>query len=366
MDADRQEVDGLWSRIWKHVESRPAKVKRALAVPAQNVIDSGASGARFEPKKQYFAVVINEMFLAQARQWWTEYDPMALVVSEFTYDGKRTTVPFVVGPSLIQAKVEQIPGGMAITDTLVAGVHPYVGGKFALTIILAQVKRQSHAGKLLELVETVGRAFPEGAALEPYLKIAGAVLNGVDTLLGLEDTRPIAGQRWEYNDGISPWLEPGFFALIDADVKDLNESRLSVQKGRLLDGVGATAPPFRRSDFLLYSLRVVDARTDISELSFYPLFKKALQAAASNEEGSWDRAKATLVTVVQEMLMSPDLTFAQVQQLAVEFKSQLVDAKNTANNLVLGQVLAGKDSIADALGADRLRELRNLHSLLQM
>jgi hypothetical protein len=364
-----QGIEGRWDKIWSYVKGRPAEVKRSIAIPADRIVDSGAVVAQFQPKKQYFAVVINEMFLAKARQWWTEYDPMALVVGEFTYNGKRITVPFVVGPSLIQAKLQEVPNGMSITDTLVSGIHPYVGGKFALTVILAQVKRQSHAKKLLQIVENVGRAFPEGAALEPYLKVAGAVMDGVDTLLGMEDTRPITGHRWEYNDGISPWLEPGFFALIDTDVKNVDENKLSVRKGRLFE-TAAVPTEFRRADFLLYSLRVIESRNDVAELPFYPLFQRALQTAASTEEGSWDRAKAALVTLYQEMLMSPDLTFGQAQQLAASFKAQLVDAHSVAKNLVLGE---GKASTSlDGSGfagedrTERLQALGQIHSLLKM
>jgi hypothetical protein len=365
--AGRQSIESSWSKIWSYVKSRPAEVKRSIAVPPGRVSDSGDVTTPFQPKKQYFAVVINEMFLEQSRQWWTEYDPMALIVSEFTYDGKRITVPSVVGPSLIQAKMEQVPNGMAITDTLVSGIHPYVGGKFALTVILARVKRQSHAKDLLQIVETVGHAFPEGAALEPYLKLAGALMDGVEALFGLKDTVPIVGHRWEYNDGISPWLEPGFFSLIDTDVKSISEDQLTIRKGRLFENAGGNTAEFRRADFLLYSLRVIEARNDVDELPFYALYHKALHAAASTEEGSWDRAKATLVALYQEMLLSPDLTFAQAQQLAAKFKTQLLDTNKLAKDLVLGD---GKASITLDGGAfegdDRMERLQTLGGIQEL
>ena len=367
---DGLDLERRLGKIWSYIKGRPAVVKRSIPIPSNRVTNSGNTAERFQPKKQYFAVVINEMFLTQARQLWNEYDPMVLVVSEFTYNGQRNTVPVVVGPSLIQTKLEQVPNGMAITDTMVAGIHPYVGGKFALTVILAQVKRQSYARKLLQIVETVAQAFPQGAALETHLKVAGAVMDGVDALFGMDDTKPIAGHRWEYNDGISPWLEPGFFALIDADVNDVDEDQLSVEKGRLYDKVTGAPSAFRKANFLLYSLRVVETRNDIEELPFYPLFQKALHAAASTEDGSWDRAKAALVTLYQEMLSSSDLTFAQVEQLAADFKSQLVAANTTAKNLILGdqKVAETLDSTAFS-GADeaaRLGMLRGIHGLLKL
>src|SRR5262245_14699306 len=122
-------VERRWSDIWNYVKGRPAEVTRSICVPPAHIIDSGSMPDRFEPRKCYFAVVINEMFLTQSRRWWSEYDPMTLVVSEFTHGDQRKVVPFIVGPSLIQEKMQNLPNGMAITDTLVAGIHPYSGGK---------------------------------------------------------------------------------------------------------------------------------------------------------------------------------------------------------------------------------------------
>jgi hypothetical protein len=376
---DGANLQSRWDRVWSFVRGRPAEVKRAITIPRVRVVGSGDMPTEFDPKKHYFSVVINEMFLTNARQWWTEYDPMALIVSEFSYGGKRTIVPFVVGPSLIQADLNKVPNGVAITDTLVAGPHPYTGGKFALTVILAQVKRQSYAKNLLQIIENVAQVFPSGSALEPHLKVAGAVMDGVEALFGMGDTKPIVGQRWEYNDGMSPWLEPGFFALIDLDTNKVDPERMSVVGGRLCDHPrGSPMSGFRDSNFLLYSLRILERRTDFKELPFYSLFQSAQKAAASTEEGSWDRAKAALVTLYQEMLLSPDLTFAQAQELAGEFKATLVEINERAKALVLGKqrragygdkdgrLKLGDLAYPSTEGPARLDELRKIHSLLKL
>jgi hypothetical protein len=233
------------------------------------------------------------------------------------------------------------------------------------------VKRESYAKRLLEFVETVAHAFPIGASLEPHLKVAGAVMDGIDALFGMNDTKPIAGHRWEYNDGISPWLQPGFFALIDADEKDVDADSLSVVEGRLKDGNGKAAAGFRRTDFVLYSLRVLEQRTDVAELAFYELFKKAQVAAASPEEGDWKRAKAGLVTLHQEMLMSPDLTWQQVQELLGEFQHQLEASHKAAGSFTLGAKRAVETVLSDAgfAGEDRearVRQLSEIHKLLDL
>lgn len=360
-----------WDKVWSYVRGRPSEVKRAIVIPPDRVHNSGEMPKQFDPKKHYFAVVINEMFLTTAREWWTEYDPMALVVSEFSYGGQRKTVPFVVGPSMIPTEPQNVPGGVAITDTLVAGLHPYTGGKFALTVILAQVKKRSHAADLLQIVDKVAHAFPAGSALEPHLKVASAVMEGVDAMFGLTDTRPLVGQRWEYNDGVSPWLQPGFFALIDADESTVKRDQLSVVGGRLYKNMpGASASGYRDSPFVLYSLRILERRSDVDELPFYQLYSTARKVAASAEEGSWDRAKAALVTLYQEMLLSPDLTFSQAQQLAAEFKAELVEINEGKKNLILGDPQSSPAAtnldLAPTGSEERLSELRSIHSLLKL
>jgi hypothetical protein len=322
---------------------------------------------RFEPGDHYFAVLVNEMFLTKARQWMDVYDPMALVVSEFTYAGERRVVPFVVGPSMVQEKMQQVPSGMVISDTLVAGVHPYTGGKLALSIVLGQVKRESYAKRLLDVVEKVAGAFPAGRALEPHMKVADAVLEGIESLLGMGDTVTLAGHRWEYNDGLTPWLEPGFLALIDTDVKNVNPANLGVVKGRLRYGTGVDAPEYRANGFLLYSLCPLVRRTDITELPFHHLFQTALRDAVANEPGSWERAKAGLVSLHQELLTSPDLIWAQVQQLMEEFTQKLRQEHERAKSYsLLGKSPSGTGPFRGADAEQRLNELRRIHELLAL
>jgi hypothetical protein len=364
-----------WSAIWSRIKGSQAEVVRSISIPAENVTDSGAFPRRFEAGNHYFAVHLNEMYLAQSRQWFSVYDPMAIVVTEFTYDGQRRVVPMIVGPSLIEKSIKQVPNGMAITDTMVAGVHPYQGGKFVLSVVLAQVRRESYARRLLEVVDKMSTAFAAGSALEPYLKAADAVFSGVESLFGMGDTRAIAGHRWEYNAGITPWLEPGFFALIDMAEGDIAQGQLGVDKGRLVKRWSNGAQPFRKADFLLYSLQPVERRSDATELAFHRMFKTALRDAASRDEGSWERAKAGLVALYQDLLTSPDLTWAQVQELMESYTSRIKEAHGRAESFgVLGSIDADKlgtnvFEIGSFRGheADKRRaELSKIHTLLAL
>ena len=181
------------------------------------------------------------------------------------------------------------------------------------------------------------------------------------------DTVPIAGHRWEFDPGTTPWLEPGFFALINTDVDTIDRSALSVVNGRLHhEGeslVEAAAHKKRQNDYLLYSLCSNEKRTDLTGLPFYQLFQSALKEAASADEGGWPRAKAALVTLYQTMLTSPDLTWDQTQEVMDDFKTKVVAAHERAKGFsVLSTGGGTPPPDADA----RLRRLHEIHELLAL
>jgi hypothetical protein len=268
------------------------------------------------------------MFLAESRQWVSEYDPMALVVTEFSYGGERVTTPFVVGPALINAHVKEVPLGFRLTDTKVAGIHPYTGGSLVATIVLAQIRRNSYASRLLQVVESISTVFPAGVALGPHLKVARTVLTAVEALFGMADTKPLIGERWEYNSDIQAAMEPGYFALVNAAEKTKGLADLRAEKGRLVSLSSTT--PYRSADFLLFSLVRHERRSDIEELEVYKLFNTALRDAASVDEGAWPRAKAGLVSLYRELVTSPDLTWEQANELMNTLRDKVVAAHKTS------------------------------------
>ena len=308
---------------WQGIERAPSNVVRGHAIDPSRV--SPTLGATtLVPEKHYFIVTINEMFLALKKEWFDTYDPMAIVVTEFSYGGKRIEVPFVVGPSMLEGKLKTVPEGMCLTDTKVAGITPYAGSSFDLTVVLARVKRGSLAKDLLGFAETVAGAFPAGVAMQPHLKVAGVVLESVQRLFGMaDDVQPLAGHRWGYNPGVTPWLKPGFFALIGQDEQKIDLDALRVKDGRLLRDDAGGSRPYRENDFLLYSLTALETRSDVVDLPFYGLFRTALSQAASTDEGAWLRAAAGLTALHQQMVQSPDLLLDQVDTLIREYHTEL-------------------------------------------
>lgn len=241
--------------LWKSTRKTPARIPSRAAIDHDHVDEGGKLGIAFQPNEHYFQVRVNELYLTYSRQWFRTYDPMVLVVSEFIYHKKEEAVPFVVGPMMMQKIGQKMPAGMVFSDTRVAGLHPYRGGRLALTVVLYRVLGKDYLRKLLRIVESAANVLDFSTAVSTYVKVADVVLDGVEALLELGDTDPLIGLRKEFDPDAGEVLEPGYFALIDMDESELNTDELWVRDSRLVYGKSlADAKPFRDADYVLYSI----------------------------------------------------------------------------------------------------------------
>ena len=338
------------------VQGSATQVPTTAVIAPDHVLDEHAAAEPFRPDEHYFQVRVNEMFLATARQWFARFDPMVLVVSEFIYDKRVQAVPFVVGPTMLQKYGQQLPSGMILADTRVAGPHPYKGGRLNLALVLSQVQTVNYARELLKVVESAaGLSFATG--LGAYLPVAGVLLDGLDALLGLQAVTPLMGFRREFDPDAGDTFTPSWLALIDLPEGQLDPGQLWVRGGRLLEGAGPeVARPFRRSDFVLYSIRQQDERTELEILPFYPLWERVEDAAmkAGKEPGdkNWESARSDMRSLAQTLQRSPDLTEAQAAALTATYVKRAQALRERAVSL---EGMAPKELTADEEHVQQIR-----------
>ncbi len=316
--------------VLKRIIQSPSQTPSRVIIP-HNHVDVGAEGLPFQPLEHYFQVRINEMHLTNKRQWFSLFDPLVFVVSEFTYDKKMETVPFVVGPTMMEQFGKQIPTGMIFSDTRVAGLHPYRGGRINLSIVLCQLQRKNYAMELLHIVESLATVLDFSTVLSSYMKVAEVMLDGVESLLGLGSTVPLIALRKEFDPDAGDRLEPTYFALIDMPASQLDPKALWVRDHQLFYGSSSAAStPFRSSDFVLYSIVQSSDRSDVTTLPFYPLYEQVIQEAMKPDDVSWKSTKANMVALSQKMTLSPDLTPTQANKLSEQYVAEMVQKHNKA------------------------------------
>lgn len=296
-----------WDALWGQVRRSPAVLPTTIAIPPDHT-DKPAEPP-FERDAHYFTVAVNRIFLQYDRELWKTFAPMALVVSEFQYDGAPRVVPFVVGPSLLEGAGVDLPDtGFMFHDTRVAGIHPYKGGGLTLTVILYRVKRTDLSKKLLAVVERLGSVIDVSQALGTYLKIADLLVDTVgDLVTGDADNQPLIGLRRQFDTG--PDFRPGYFALIGGD--PIDRAKLWVKDGELARGESmASAQALRSRNYALYSLGQRTARDDYESLTpLGDLWKQVREEASQPQDKDKDLAKAAMASLYQAMMISPDLTY---------------------------------------------------------
>jgi hypothetical protein len=295
-------------------------------MPASHIsgTESGAEiGGPFRPDEHYFQVRINELFLSYQQEWFTRYDPLLLVISEFAYGGQQVALPVAVGPAVLGRQVSKSAQGSRFCNVRVAGWHPYRGGALAISLALCRVRREAHSRPLLRLIEQAAGALDFATAFAAYSQVASVVLEGVETLLGAGLLTPLLGWRSVLHPAAGSCV-PGYRAIIDMPAAHLHREALRVRDGRLV--LGATpmqATPFCGADYVLYQLEQGRQRSDISSLPFYPLYEQIQHEATHTSADSWRRARARLFTLVSSLVQSPDLTPAQATLLQATTSAEI-------------------------------------------
>lgn len=310
-------------KIIDKAKNSPTKLPTRINIPPENVSSKDKIGVSLQSDQHYFQIRINELFLKNKRNWYKEYAPMVFVVSEFTYDGKEETVPFVVGPQIMDKFGQSLPEDMVFLNTRVAGLHPFKGGQITLSVILYEYKVGDYSEKILRTLESTANIFSFATAFSTYIKIAGVIFDGMESLLGLQDVNPLIGLRIQMDQDADD-LHSGYFVLINSPEGSIDEKKLWVKNNQLHYGDSlAAAKLFREADYTLYSILHDDDRSDLTALPFHQQWQHVKKEAAVPGEEAEKSALANMVSLNQSILTSPDLTEKHAFELITKFQSDL-------------------------------------------
>lgn len=306
--------------FFKSVAATPALLPHLVRIPNKNTDDPLGLEGLFEPQKHYFTVRVNEMFLSEKRKWFKEVEPMVVCLTSYIYGEQEIENPFIVGRSLIESKMQNVPEGMIFNDTRVAGIHPYSGGRMIVSFVLCESVAQDYLADSLEFIEKVSGVFGESLTLliGNYFKIANLIISGIDKLLDSKAVTPLFGFRQEFDRDANDRFSPGYFVMIDKSNEKWNPDNFFIKENRLFYGNdAASSKPFRQDEFILFSVTRSETRSDIKLLPVWKSYQKILDELKSNEisQDQKDKIKDMLRVLNIEMQQSPDLTQPHAQKL---------------------------------------------------
>jgi len=324
-----------FSDLWKKITESPSYRPARISVPAANVDIGAKLQTAFAKNENYFVVRINELFLSYSRKWFSTYDPVVFVTTEFIYNAEKFAVPFVVGPTMMSNKMDKIPEGMIFQDTAVAGLHPYRGGNFILSIVLGRNLQENYLRKLIGVIEKTAATYTGGFAtvVSSYAKVANVVLDGMETLFSSSDVEPLIGCRKEFMQEALDEFSSGYFVLMNTDENEIEEKKFFVKANRLYYGDSLNnAKPCRDADYVLYSIVAAPRRSDTELLPFHTQFVQ-LQSYISDIPAALSKEQTDIVNAKRYKLqdtirMSADLVRGQVKELISEYDTELREMIN--------------------------------------
>src|SRR5690554_2175737 len=304
--------------ICKKVKESPSFVPTECSISVEQIDQKTGLGQAIVKDQHYFLVRVNEMFLSYKRKWFSTYDPVVFSNVEYLYSSQRVSQPFLISPTMLQTPFKKLNEGMLFRDTSVAGLQPYRGGRFGLTMVLGRLRQENYLRKILSLLEDTVTAFPSGfsTVISGYSKIANMVLDNIETLFDSQDIEAVMGYRQEFVPAVQDNFFTGYRVLMNSDEGKLDRSRFFVRNNSLYYGQSLEdSEPYRRDDYILYSMMAATHRDDTESLPFHQQYLELQKMIAGMVELSGDERKlinGKLFSLQDAVRMSADLVRPQI------------------------------------------------------
>lgn len=289
-------------------------------IPQTNFIDQDPLEGAFEADETYFEIVTHTIFLRHRREYWRGFLPLGVTLTRSIYGGSWEEMPFVIGPQLL-GKLEQVKEGDHITyrNVRVAGPQPYMGDWVTLFTGLWRSPTKNIAEEVISFAETIGSAI-KTPQLSACLAVAKPLVAGLETLLGMDKLKLRVGHLHGFTPDPGPSrFHPAYFAMIRAP--DCDESKFWVKEDRLHFGDSAqSAEPYVDADHMLFSIKCLEKRGDITTFPFYKYWTEAVKKVWEKKDAEAD---AHLHRLLSELAGSPDFTTRHRWWLALWYKKRL-------------------------------------------
>lgn len=335
--------------IWNTLIREKSFTTAAFRIAPDHVLrtDTSRETTQFVPRATYFELRLSQMFIQYQREYWREFIPMASMMTEFIFNGERTTVPIIVGPERL-ASAQQVERGDMVEyyNTRVAGPYPYQGDDISLFAGLFRIEVNNWAKRSLSLFETIAEAF-DPSRLSSYLNIARPLVTGLEGFLGMKEVEMRVGRQKAYmqqgsgavppDDSASDILQPAFEVHIRADATQFPPSerrKFWVYESRLHYGDNPdNLRPYNNADFMLLRFVPLATRNDFVTFDFHKIHWQNVQTKLA--EGKEEDAKQEFKMLGVSLVQSPDIVDAQKRALAAQYKAWYLETRDAYNSFNL-------------------------------
>src|SRR5882672_4038600 len=260
--------------------------------------------------QHYFRLWLVQMFLANDRNWFTEWHPAVPSSITFSFGSNTEVLTGLSGQSKLKDLNSGNLGKFLTINQQLTGLLPFNGGTVTVDAGVLAMKGKDDLKDLIKSVGDIGSllAVPQ---LSAAMAVAGPLANAIGSLVGATDGELMVGLNQTYSEaggGADAILRAGYYAVLDATAETFPDKAKfwveqdSLQYGDTLEG----SKPLQAVNYMLFRIECRDNRNDWDELrSISDPYKEVLK---SLQAGQVEAAQVHLKSAIQAALTAPELT----------------------------------------------------------
>ena len=291
--------------------SRPAERPFNGVVPVTPGQGGMPAGLPFVPEASYFSVRLVEMNLANGGQYFADFLPLGVCLSEYTSGSERQRRPMILSNDVINAQLQSAgakAGYVEYKDVYAVRRAPVKPDNLTLFVGLFRMPYNDLAKQVLQIAADMTDQVGAGVAVSQGLHIAEKIYDRVAGLFKLNVLSPRLG----YANG-NALTESGYFLVAGPAAPTLTAESLSVANNRLHWDTGSGPQPASGFDYLLVALEHTptllpqgDANVNLmTDLPFHKRWREVTKLLALCKV---EEAEAEMPQLRSEVVVSSDLT----------------------------------------------------------
>src|SRR5689334_2159428 len=345
-------MNGIVEQAQRWIEwlkARPPAQRFETAIPSNRVFDDSRAdavdGQAFEPEASYFSVRIAQLHLRNGGEYFRQFLPMAVTLSQFSQMGEPRTLPFFLNNDKLQEALGSAGAGLGLVnmkDVYAMRYVPVNADGLSLFCGLFRTVHQDFAAALLDLLAEVGNKIG-GSAAAQGAAVAQTVYARLGRIVGLRDVEflfgNLDGNALANGSGYRVFAGPGDPPLIPAE--------LAMAEGKLCRAVAGGREEVRDGDYCVVAIERLESRAAEGHLTTLPLHKNWVETARNLAAKRGEDADAAFNKLQAEVLTTPDLTEADRLATLAYYQKKWTQTR---------EALTPRASLARSGGTKPLRE----------
>jgi hypothetical protein len=347
------QLTDLLETIWR----TPNRQMAWGRIRSNHVIGARAA-TPFTANQDYVVVRVGSMFLKDSRVFWLKLSPLLHATVSLRGRSVPRSDTAVIGPAQFGDLAAAPADRSLVLNQRLSGPAVWRGGDLAVAAGLFAVPKDQAATALLDTVGQLASLAAPG--VKQALDIAGIVKAGIESVIGLNGTKPVLGVKDALGDPATApaGTEAGPCVLVGvaAPASEIDFDRFWVREGRLWEGHTADAlTPYEQHDHLLLAIEKGAPRQDWRGLP-----------SLTPHEAAFD-------AVLRKAGIAKDAAATRLNEVFAEFDADLTGEEELSDpdkDRIRGEVIAELQNRLGRLGAGPFaagaRETRSVGGIRRM